>query len=79
MKTRRGENRKAGDPALPGAGRPPQSATIKAGNPVMASLTLPDGGYGHLGKGVAEIARSGTSRVIRVPLEDGSTLVLMVF
>lgn len=80
MKTnRRGENRKPGAPALPGAGRPPQSATIRVGTPLMISQVEPDGSYGHIGKGVAEITRSGVSRIVRVLLEDGSTLVITVF
>jgi hypothetical protein len=76
---KRGQNRQPGAPALPGAGRPPQSATIKAGNPVMVAQTFPGGGFGHLGKGTAEITRAGSSRIVRVLIEDGSTLVITVF
>lgn len=61
-----------------GAGRPPNSATIKAGNPVMVSRKFPDG-VEHIGTGTVSITRSGNDRIVRVALEDGSTLVITVF
>lgn len=76
--SKRGSNRQLGAPALPGAGRPPQTATIRAGNPVCAALTH-DGGYELLGTGTVTIERVGTDRIVRIPFGDGSTLVLTVF
>lgn len=78
MKNKRGSNRPPGAPALPGAGRPPNSATIRAGNPVMISRTFPDG-IEHIGTGTVSITRSGNDRIVRIALEDGSTLILTVF
>lgn len=78
MRSRRGINRQKGASGLPGAGRPPQSATIKAGNPVRVAHVFPSG-YEHLGTGAATIERSGTDRIVRVTLEDGSTIVITVF
>lgn len=74
----RGDNRPKGAPALEGAGRPPQSATIKAGNPIHVSQSWPDGGFTHLGKGHATIERAGMSRIVCLILEDGSTIRIMV-
>lgn len=76
--SKRGSNRQQGAPALPGAGRPPQTATIRAGNPIMATRVYPDG-VERIGTGVATIERVSTERVVRVQLDDGSTLVLTIF
>lgn len=77
-----GTKGKSGGPRTPGPekelGRPPNSATIKAGNPVMASRVFHDG-VEHIGIGKVSITRSGSDRIVKVALEDGSTLVLTVF
>lgn len=78
MVNKRGSNRLPGAPALPGAGRPPNSATIKAGNPIMASRVFPDG-VEHIGTGTVSITRSGNDRIVKIALDDGSTLILTVF
>lgn len=57
----------------------PKTVTIKAGGPISAGIAHQGGGYMHLGTGKAVIERSGTDRIVRVELEDGSTLVLTVF
>ena len=62
-----------------GAGPKIKTATIRAGNPVMISQLLADGSYGHIGKGVVTIDRDGSSRIVRVALDDGSTIQIMVF
>lgn len=77
----RGSNRSKGAPALPGAGRPPQSATIKVGAPLMISQVWrgPNGtDYADLGKGHAQIERIGSSRVIIIPQEDGSEIRVLI-
>lgn len=61
-----------------GPGRNPQTATIRAGNPIMATRVYPDGTE-RVGTGVATIERVSTERVVRVQLDDGSTLVLTIF
>lgn len=58
--------------------RPPKSATIKAGNPVMASRVFHDG-VEHIGTGTVSITRSGNDRIVKVALEDGSILIITVF
>lgn len=63
----------------PAPAPPPKTVTIKADVPIHASITHPGGGYEHLGRGKAELARSGAERIIRVDLGAGRTLVLMVF
>lgn len=78
MKNKRGSNRQAGAPALPGAGRPPSKATITAGNPIRVAVKGADG-YEHIGTGATTIERSGSDRVIRVALENGSTIIITVY
>jgi hypothetical protein len=75
----RGSNRPKGAPALPGAGRPPQSATIRNGAPIRVLQGFPDGGVADLGAGVAEIVRQGQSRIILLPQDDGSIIRIWVF
>lgn len=74
MTTKRGANRPKGAPALPGAGRPPQSMTLKVGDGVAIR-------YGwntqmELGK-VTEIKR-GIPRTAIVELRNGTTVWLLV-
>lgn len=57
----------------------PKTVMIKAGGPIHAGISHPGGGYEHLGSGKAVIERSGTDRIVRVELGDGSVLVLTVF
>jgi len=78
MKTKRGSNRPAGSPALPGAGRPITKATIHEGNPIRVALKSA-AGYEHIGTGATSIERSGTDRVVRVTLEDGSSIIITVY
>jgi hypothetical protein len=61
-----------------GPGRNPKTATIRAGNPVSATRVFA-AGVEHIGTGTATIERVSTERVVRIALEDGSTLVLTVF
>lgn len=75
---KRGSNRQPGAPALPGAGRPITKATIKAGNPIRVARKSADG-YEHIGTGETAIERSGTDRIVRVEIEDGSTIIITVF
>lgn len=75
---RRGTNRKPGAPALPGAGRPPKSATIREGAPLMISQIYPDG-TANLGSGKATIRRQGQSRIVAIPQEDGSEIRILIF
>lgn len=78
MKSKRGSNRQPGAPALPGAGRPITKAIIHEGSPIRVALKSADG-YEHLGTGVTSIERSGTDRIVRVALDDGSTIIITVY
>lgn len=64
--------------ARDGAGRPPASATIKAGSPIRVAVISADG-YEHIGTGVTAIERSGSDRVVRVALTDGSAIIITVY
>ncbi len=75
---KRGSNRQPGAPALPGAGRPITKATIHGGNPIRVALKS-SAGYEHIGTGITTIERSGSDRVVRVALEDGSTIIITVY
>lgn len=76
--SKRGSNRQPGAPALPGAGRPPKSATIREGTPIMISQVYPDG-MADLGRGKATIRRQGLSRIVVIPQEDGSEIRILIF
>lgn len=74
MANKRGSNRRPGAPALPGAGRPPQSITFRIGDAVALR-------YGfntpmELGE-VTEMHR-GQPRTVVVQLRNGETVWLMV-
>lgn len=73
----RGSNRTKGAPALPGAGRPPTTATIAAGDGLLISHVLPDG-TADLGRGRATIAHLGRDRLITILQEDGSEIRIVV-
>jgi hypothetical protein len=59
-------------------GRPITKATIQYGNPIRVALKS-TAGYEHIGTGVTTIERSGTDRIVRVVLEDGSTIIITVY
>ena len=65
--------------ARPGTGPKPKTATIKTDAPLRISQSWPTGDYADLGKGHALIERQGSSRIILVPQEDGSTIRIWVF
>jgi hypothetical protein len=70
MSNKRGSNRQPGAPALPGAGRPPQSITLRVGDGIALR-------YGfstplELGE-VVEIKR-GIPRSVRIELRNGTTV-----
>jgi hypothetical protein len=74
MANKRGSNRQTGAPALPGAGRPPQSITFRIGD--AAAMR-----YGHntpleLGD-VVEMHR-GVPRTVVIQLRNGETVWLLV-
>lgn len=70
---KRGSNRTKGAPALPGAGRPPQSTTLRVGDGIAirygANTPL------ELGE-VVEIKR-GIPRTTVIQLRDGTTIWLL--
>ena len=73
MTTKRGQHRKRGAPALPGAGRPPQSTVLRIGDGVAIR-------YGHntpmeLGE-IKEIIR-GIPRTTVIELRNGVTVWLL--
>lgn len=73
MKNNRGTNRQKGAPALPGAGRPPQSTTLRLGDGVLIRY-----GYNtplELGE-VTEIIR-GIPRTVVIELQNGITVWLL--
>lgn len=73
MANKRGFNRQPGAPALPGAGRPPQSTTLRIGDGVAIRY-----GYNtplELGE-VKEIVR-GIPRSVRIELRNGITVWLL--
>lgn len=53
-------------------------ADAKEGAPLRIARTSGDG-YEPIGTGVAAITRSGTDRIVRVLLEDGSTLIITIY
>lgn len=59
-------------------GRPITKATIQEGNPIRVALKSTDG-YEHIGTGATSIERSGTDRIVKVALEDGSTIIITVY
>lgn len=77
MGSKRSGNR-SGLTRAPGAGRPPKSATIREGAPLMISQVYPDG-MADLGRGKAEIRRQGQSRIVAIPQDDGSEIRILIF
>ena len=76
MKSKRGSNRQAGAPALPGAGRPPQSTTLRIGDGVAIKYAKDDSSTAfELGE-VKEIIR-GIPRTVRIELRNGMTVWLL--
>ena len=74
MTNKRGSNRTKGSPALPGAGRPPQSITFRLGDAIAFR-------YGHntpleLGE-VTELQR-GIPRTVVIQLRDGEKVWLLI-
>lgn len=77
MTSKRGSNRPVGSLGLPGAGRHPNSATIKAGNPIRVARV--GDGYELIGVGPVSIARNGSDRQVRLELPDGTAILITVF
>jgi hypothetical protein len=73
MKNRRGSNRSKGAPALPGAGRPPQSTVLRVGDGI--ALRVGAGTPLELGE-VQEIKR-GKPRTVIIAMRDGTTVWLL--
>lgn len=71
--SKRGSNRTKGAPALPGAGRPPQSTTLRLGDGV--AIRYGEGTALELGE-VAEIYR-GLPRTVVIQLRNGTTVWLL--
>lgn len=74
MKTRRGSNRQPGAPGLKGAGRPPQSLTLRLGDGIAIR-------YGYntpLELGEVTAIRRGIPRTAVIQLRDGTTVWLLV-
>ncbi len=74
-----GLNRKAGAPALPGAGRKPTTATLRAGSIVFVTQVWP-AGVAHLGSGVVSKIEKllGGDRCVVIPQTDGSELRIVI-
>jgi len=69
----RGDNRRPGAPALPGAGRPPRSTMLRVGDRVGLKI---DGGP--IAEGViVGVRRNGTLRTTTIQMTDGSTAFLL--
>lgn len=67
---------RSGKPRAPGAGRPPQTATLKLDARVGFTRRLKDGGVVPVESGhVASIGR-GSPRAITITLDNGDTLVI---
>ena len=74
MKTKRGSNRQAGAPALPGAGRPPKSITFRVGDAIALR-------YGHntpLEVGEVTEMHRGIPRTVVIQLRNGETVWVLI-
>lgn len=78
--SKRGSNRPKGAPALPGAGRPLTTATLREGAIVFLSQVWPSGDNAALGRGiVGKIERlEGGDRCVVIPQKDGSELRIVI-
>lgn len=76
MKNKRGSNRQTGDPALPGAGRPPQSTVLRIGDGIAIKYVTKDGST-PFELGEVKAINRGIPRTTVILLRNGDTIYLL--
>ena len=76
MANKRGSNRQLGAPALPGAGRPPQSTILRVGDGIAIKYATKDGSTPFELGDVTKIIR-GIPRTTIIQLRNGETIYLL--